>query len=110
MLADIPAIIADCVRDVEGEIWASSLDGYLHNFLVLFLCKMLIQIGMQCGTSVQILRHEFAMQYELVQQVASGIFNLVKITVVMATLQFRSMAVCMLRRILPLQASNGGRL
>lgn len=82
MLADIPAIIADRVRDVEGEIWASSLDGYLHNFLVLFLCKMLIQIGMQCGTSVQILRHELAMQYELVQQVASGIFNLVKITIV----------------------------
>ena len=91
-LGNIAAGITDRVRNVEGEIGAAGADGIIHQVAILVLVQMLIQIDMTGAAAIQISGEFAAVQNELVEHIALGVFYDVEIGIVAIARDFISIA------------------
>lgn len=79
VLADMAALVADRVRNVEGEIRRPFLNGKVHQERVLRTGQMLFQVAMKRGTAVQLVRILASVQSELVYRRTGLVFNNIEI-------------------------------
>lgn len=82
ILTDEAAVVTNSVRDIKSKIRAAGLNRRVHQYLILFLCQMLIQIAMERRSAIEIARQAVTMQDELVDYIAIGIFYDVEVAVV----------------------------
>jgi len=82
MLADVTAITADRIRNIESEVRTASLDGIIHEQTILILGQMLIQIAVQGRATIQILSELTAMQHELIEYGGGRIFYKIEVRII----------------------------
>lgn len=82
MFADVTAVIADGIRDVEGEVRTASFDGNVHQFAVLLLRKVLRQIDVTSTAAIEIAGEFVAVKDELVDHICLLVLNDIEIAVV----------------------------
>lgn len=82
VLGNKTTIIANCVGNIVGKIWAFCFDSYVHETTVLRLGEMFIEVGMEGGAAVQIARHAVAMEDEFVEEVARFILDDIEVGIV----------------------------
>ena len=75
-------VIADGVRNVEGEVVAALGSGYPEQLSVLLFAQMFFQIHVQCRASGQMLDVAATVQAEFVHNVQRAIFHNVEVAVV----------------------------
>lgn len=69
VFADVSAIITDCIRNVEGEVGDTKLNGIMHQLEVLLLGEMLIHIPVPGRASVKVAGELAAVKFETVEQI-----------------------------------------
>ena len=82
VLGNKTTIVADRVGNVVGEIWAFCFDSYVHEVAVLRLGEMLVEVGVEGGTAIQIARHSIAMEDEFIKKVACFILDDIEVGIV----------------------------
>ena len=82
VLGNKTTIVADRVGDIVGEIWAFCFDSYVHEGAVLRLGEMLVEVGVEGGTAIQIARHSIAMEDEFIKKVACFILDDIEVGIV----------------------------
>ena len=89
MLRNVSAVIADGIRDIHRPIGTPSLDSHIHQFAVLLLIQMFLQIQMQGTAAVQILRHFGAVEHEFVKRFGRILDN-IEVAVVAVTRNYEA--------------------
>ena len=82
MFADVSAIIANCIWNIERKITAASFDCSMHKTQILFFSKMFFEISVQCLAAIKIFCEFITMKNELVYQISSRIFYTIEIAVI----------------------------
>ena len=82
---DVSAVVADCIRDVEGEVVAALVCGHLEQLPVLLLAQMLVQIHVQRRTSREMLDVLAPVETELIDDVERVVLHDVEVAVVAVT-------------------------
>lgn len=82
VLGNKTTIVADRVGDIVGEIWAFCFDSYVHEVAVLRHGEMLVEVCVEGGTAVQIVRHSIAMEDEFIKKVACFILDDIEVGIV----------------------------
>ena len=89
VLRNVSAVIADGIRHIHRPIGASSLDSHIHQFAVLLLIQMFLQIQMQGTAAVQILGHFGAMEHEFVKRLGRILDN-IEVAIVTVTWNYEA--------------------
>ena len=76
------AVVADGIRDIEGEIVTSFDSRYAQELTVLRLAQMLLKVTMERRTSGEVLDVFASVQTEAVKHIEFGILHDVEIAVV----------------------------
>ena len=85
VLADVAALIADCVRNIECEVVTSFLCSYTEKLCILCLGKMLLEIEVKSGSSSKMLDILAAVQTHLVNDIERLVLYDIEVAVVAVT-------------------------